>query len=141
MIICNTLGSQLIVCAQNMELTTCNQNITTKESTRATKRHLISVPYLSLSNASGRGYSKGCLPSKRKLNLLIFKEFRDPGNLENSFTSHSFIYPTIHPFNKCFLNFNLVPGTVLDAKEDTAKEKNVPVRGMGWGGEKNAKCY
>lgn len=55
MIICNTLGSQLIVCAQNMELTTCNQNITTKESTRATKRHLISVPYLSLSNASGRG--------------------------------------------------------------------------------------
>ena len=38
-----------------MELTTYNQNITTRESIRATKRDLISVPYLSLSNASGLG--------------------------------------------------------------------------------------
>jgi len=55
MIICNRLGSQLLICIQNMELTTCNQNITTRESIRATKRDLISIPYLSLSNTPGLG--------------------------------------------------------------------------------------
>lgn len=44
-----------MLCVQNMGLTTCNQNITTRESIRATKRDLISVPYLSLSNASALG--------------------------------------------------------------------------------------
>lgn len=55
MIIGNRLGSQLILGVQNTELTTCNQNITTRESIRARRRDLISVPYLSLSNASGLG--------------------------------------------------------------------------------------
>lgn len=58
-----------------MELTTYNQNITTRESIRATKRDLIRVPYLSLSNASGLGTTTlkqtPALVGKENLNMKM----------------------------------------------------------------------